>query len=59
MIRDLASAFDYSTCAGCALALFMTAFAAILWGAMRLSCGAADHFAAIPLNDDVEDPRSE
>lgn len=57
MIQDLVSALDYSACAEVALALFVAAFAAIVWGAMRLSRGAADRFASIPLNDHVEDPR--
>lgn len=59
MIRHLVSTLDYAACAGVALALFVAAFAAILWGAMRLSRRAADRFASIPLNDQVEDLRSE
>jgi hypothetical protein len=57
MIQDLLSALDYSDFAEVALALFVAAFAAICWGALRLSRGAADRFASIPLNDQVEDPR--
>jgi len=57
MIRDLLSALDYSDFAELALALFVAAFVAICWGAMRLSRGAADRFASIPLSDQVEDPR--
>ncbi|MEM9646595.1 MAG: hypothetical protein AAF989_16510 [Planctomycetota bacterium] len=58
MIRDLVSALDYSICAEVALALFVGTFVLMLYGTLRLSRGATDRFAAIPLSDDVEDPRS-
>ena len=57
MIRDLVCSLDYSTCAEIAVVLFVVASAGILLGSLRLSKDAADRFAAIPLNDDVEDPR--
>jgi hypothetical protein len=57
MIKDLVSALDYSLCAEIALVLFFTAFAIIFYGALRLSRGAAERFASIPLSDQVEDPR--
>lgn len=58
MIRDIVSALDYSACAELALALFVSAFATITYGTLRLSQNATDRFAAIPLSDNVEDPRS-
>lgn len=58
MIRDIVSALDYSACAELALALFVAAFATITYGTLRLSKDATDRFAAIPLSDNVEDPRS-
>lgn len=51
MIRDLVCALDYSLCAEAALTVFVTAFAAIVYGTLRLSRTASDSFAAIPLND--------
>lgn len=59
MIKDLVCSLDYSACAEAALALFVAAFAAIIYGALRLSREASDRFAAIPLTDSVEDPRDE
>ncbi|KAA1258911.1 hypothetical protein LF1_14350 [Rubripirellula obstinata] len=58
MIRDLVCSIDYSICAEMALGLFVVAFAGILFGSLRLSKGAADKFASIPLHDTVEDPRN-
>ncbi len=58
MIRDLVSAIDYSVCAEIALTLFVASFAIIFYGAFRLSSKASERFAAIPLSDDVEDPRN-
>lgn len=57
MIKDLVSALDYSACAVAALILFVLSFGIILYGALRLSKGASERFACIPLSDDVEDPR--
>lgn len=57
MIRDLVSALDYSICAEAALMLFVTAFATMAYATLRLSRGATSRFAAIPLSDDIEDPR--
>lgn len=57
MLRDLISALDYSIYAKVALGLFVTAFVAITYGALRLSRQASDKFASIPLSDKVEDPR--
>ena len=59
MIKDLLTSIDYSDCAELALALFVCAFAAIIFGTMRLSREATHRFASIPLSDNVEDPRSE
>lgn len=59
MIRDLVSFLDYSFCAEVALALFVGTFAMIFFGAFRLSKNATEKFAAIPLSDQIEDPRSE
>lgn len=59
MIKDLVSFIDYSSCAEAALALFVGTFFLIFFGAFRLSSQATDKFAAIPLSDQVEDPRSE
>ena len=59
MIKDLVSALDYSACAEVALALFAGTFLLIFIGAFRLSSSSIDKFAAIPLRDRVEDPRSE
>ncbi len=57
MIRDIVSFLDYSMCAEVALALFVGTFCLIFYGALRLSRNATDKFAAIPLSDEVEDPR--
>lgn len=59
MIRDLVSFLDYSFCAEVALALFVGTFVMIFFGAFRLSKDATEKFAAIPLSDQIEDPRSE
>ena len=58
MIKDLVCSLDYSVCAELALGLFVVAFAGILFGSLRLSKGAAERFASIPLSDNVEDPRN-
>lgn len=57
MIRDLVSALDYSSFAELALAFFVAAFGAMVYGTLRLSKNASDRFASIPLSDEVEDPR--
>ena len=57
MIKDLVSALDYSDCAEAALLLFVASFGIMLYGSLRLSKQASDRFAAIPLSDEVEDPR--
>jgi len=59
MIKDLVSYLDYSSCAEVALALFVGTFIMIFYGAFRLSSQATEKYAAIPLSDQVEDPRSE
>ena len=59
MIKDLVSSIDYSSCAEAALALFVGTFVLIFFGAFRLSNRATEKYAAIPLSDQVEDPRSE
>ncbi|WP_182866664.1 hypothetical protein [Stieleria mannarensis] len=59
MIKDLVSFIDYSACAEVALALFVVTFILIFFGAFRLSNHATEKFAAIPLSDRIEDPRSE
>lgn len=57
MIKDLVCAIDYSICAEVALGIFVAVFAAVVYGALQLSHNASDRFAAIPLSDEVEDPR--
>lgn len=57
MIKDLVSALDYSDCAEAALILFVLSFGIMLYGALRLSKGASERFASIPLSDEVKDPR--
>jgi hypothetical protein len=57
MLTDVIRAIDYSDCAEVALLLFVVAFALILLSTLRLSRGAADRFASIPLSDQIEDPR--
>jgi cytochrome c oxidase cbb3-type subunit IV len=57
MIKDLVSALDYSDCAESALLLFVFAFGVMMFSALRLSRKASERFAAIPLSDNVEDPR--
>jgi hypothetical protein len=57
MIKDLVSALDYSACAEAALIIFVFAFGIMTFSALRLSRKASDKFAAIPLSDNVEDPR--
>ena len=59
MIRDLICELDYSLLAEIALTMFVLAFVVIFYGTGRLSREATDRFAAIPLSDNVEDPRDE
>jgi hypothetical protein len=59
MVREVVSFLDYSLCAEVALALFVGTFFIIFFGALRLSRNATEKYAAIPLSDRVEDPRSE
>ena len=59
MIKDLVSYLDYSVCAEWALGLFFVAFVGIVFSAFRLSRDASERFAAIPISDQVEDPRDE
>ena len=59
MFKDLVRALDYSDCAEAALVLFLVAFALVLFGSLRLSKKASSKFAAIPLTDEVQDPRYE
>ena len=56
MIRDLICSLDYSIVAEVALTVFVIAFLAIFYGTARLTKGATERFAAIPLSDDLEDP---
>ena len=51
MIKDLVCAIDFSICAEVALATFVAAFIAIVYGTLRLSRSASDRFAIIPLDD--------
>lgn len=53
MLQDVIRAIDYSDCAEVALALFCFAFALMGYATMRLSRGATDRFASIPLTDAV------
>ncbi|MFN3190573.1 MAG: hypothetical protein ACE361_08620 [Aureliella sp.] len=57
MFKDLVRALDYSDCAEAALILFVLAFGVILFGALRLSRNATNTFSAIPLEDEIQDPR--
>lgn len=57
MIKDLVSSLDYSDCAEAALVIFVLAFGIMMFSALRLSKKASERFAAIPLSDNVEDPR--
>lgn len=59
MVKDLVSALDYSSCAEAALLLFVFTFCVVVYGAVRLSRSATERFAAIPLSDEVQDPRDE
>jgi hypothetical protein len=59
VVKDLVRALDYSSFAVAALVLFVVAFSAMLFGALRLSKKSTDRFAAIPLSDNVETPRDE
>jgi len=59
MIKDLVSYLDYSACAEVALTLFVGTFMLIFFGAFRLSPRTTEKYAAIPLSDQIEDPRSE
>ncbi|QDT60849.1 hypothetical protein SV7mr_33760 [Stieleria bergensis] len=58
MLKEVVSFLNYSACAELALLFFVCTFLFIMFGAMRLSKGASERFASIPLSDDVEDPRS-
>ena len=57
MLSDLVRAIDYSDCAEAALVLFCIAFAFMSYATLRLTKGAADRFASIPLIDQVVEPR--
>lgn len=59
MLKDVIRAIDYSDCAEVALLLFLFAFGLMLMATFRLSPGATEKFASIPLSDKVEDPRDE
>lgn len=57
MLKTVLRALDYSVFAEAALALFVGCFLLAIYGVVRLSRDATDRFAAIPLDDDVKDPR--
>lgn len=59
MLKDVIRSIDYSDCAEVALALFCVAFALMTYATFRLSRRATDRFAAIPLSDQIQDPRDE
>lgn len=60
MLKDLIRSLDYSDFAEVALAVFVIAFLAIVFGTLRLSRAATDRFSSIPLDDhEVKDPRRE
>lgn len=59
MLTDVIRAIDYSDCAEIALMLFCFAFGLMFLATMRLSRGATDRFAAIPLSDNVETLRDD
>ena len=57
MLRDVLQYLDYSNSASAALGLFCVAFGLMCYATLRLSRSATDRFAAIPLSDQVQDPR--
>lgn len=57
MLKTVVRALDYSAFAEVALLLFVGCFALTAYGLIRLSRGASDRFASIPLDDEVKDPR--
>ena len=57
MFKDIVRALDYSDCAEVALLLFVLSFGIILLSALGLRRKSTDRFAAIPLKDEVQDPR--
>ncbi|TWT70748.1 hypothetical protein Pan14r_30560 [Crateriforma conspicua] len=59
MLKDVIRSVDYSDCAEIALAMFVVAFAMMVFAVLRLSRKSADRFASIPLSDQVKDPRDE
>jgi hypothetical protein len=57
MLKDVVSWLDYSVFDEIALVLFAICFAAIVLWSMLLSRETTDRLGAIPLTDEVVDPR--
>jgi cbb3-type cytochrome oxidase subunit 3 len=57
MLKDVVSKLDYSVFDQIALVIFAICFLAITFWAVTLRRSAVDRFSAIPLSDEVVDPK--
>ena len=57
MLKDVVSKLDYSVFDEVALVIFATCFLAICFWAVTLKRSTVDRFSAIPLSDEVVDPK--
>lgn len=58
MLKDVVSWLDYSVFDEIALLIFAVSFVAIVIGALSLRRESTERFGAIPLTDDVVEPRT-
>lgn len=58
MLKDVVSKLDYSVFDEIALVIFAICFFAISLWAMTLKRSTVDRFSAIPLRDEVVDPKN-
>jgi len=57
MLKDVVSKLDYSVFDEVALVIFAICFLAICFWAVPLKRSTVDRFSAIPLSDEVVDPK--
>ena len=57
MLKDVVSKLDYSVFDEIALVIFAVCFVAISFWAVTLKRSTVDRFSAIPLRDEVVDPK--
>lgn len=59
MLRDVVSKLDYSVFDEIASVIFAVCFVAISFWAVTLKRSTVDRFSAIPLRDEIVDPKSQ